>query len=145
MRLTSAGVAGAALLLALALLAPALVGERTVAGYDVGLFTLPALQLVPEGDANGRVSTAIQCAVRAADSRDLDGPRALPLAVLDETYVRGLIAAHATDALRWMRSAHGDRLPPSIREEIDSYLRNADLATSDQAARTLAPRMSTRS
>jgi hypothetical protein len=113
----------------------------------VGDFTTAyaALQLVPEGDANGRVSTAIQCAVRAADSRDLDGPRALPLAVLDETYVRGLIAAHATDALRWMRSAHGDRLPPSIREEIDSYVRNADLATSDQAARTLAPRMSTRS
>ena len=42
-----------------------------------------ALQLVPEGDANGRVSTAIQCAVRTADSREIDGPRALPLAVLD--------------------------------------------------------------
>ena len=42
-----------------------------------------ALQLVPEGDANGRVSTAIQYAVRTADSREIDGPRALPLAVLD--------------------------------------------------------------
>lgn len=51
----------------------------------VGDFTTAyaALQLVPEGDANGRVSTAIQCAVRTADSREIDGPRALPLAVLD--------------------------------------------------------------
>lgn len=40
-----AGVAAAALLVALALLAPALVGDRTVAGYDIGLFNLPALQL----------------------------------------------------------------------------------------------------
>ena len=53
MRLTSAGVAGAALLLALALLAPALVGERTVAGYDIGLFNLPALELAGEAWREG--------------------------------------------------------------------------------------------
>jgi hypothetical protein len=52
-RLTSAGVAGAALLLALALLAPALVGERTVAGYDIGLFNLPALELAAEAWRDG--------------------------------------------------------------------------------------------
>lgn len=35
----------AAALLALALLAPALVGDRSAAGYDIGLFNLPALEL----------------------------------------------------------------------------------------------------
>ena len=59
-----------------------------------------ALLLIPEGDSNGRVSTAIQCAIRTADSRDIDGPRALPLAVSDETYVRAFMTAKATDALR---------------------------------------------
>lgn len=68
----------------------------------VGDFTTAyaALLLIPEGDSNGRVSTAIQCAIRTADSRDIDGPRALPLAVSDETYVRAFMTAKATDALR---------------------------------------------
>ena len=97
-------------------------GAACVGDYTT---TMAALQLVPEGDANGRVSAAIQSGLRAADQRHVGGPRAVPLAVIDETYARSLMAVGDRLGLSWMLAAHGDALPKPLRAAIDAFLETA--------------------
>lgn len=77
-----------------------------------------ALQLVPDGDSNGRVSTAIQGVLRVELSRSVDGPRAIPLAVCDLDYARALAKVGERDAVAWMLSAYRNRLSDSDRKTL---------------------------
>jgi hypothetical protein len=93
----------------------------------VGDFTTAyaALQLVPDDNANGRVSAALQSGLVAADESFIRGPRAVPLAVLDAGYVDSLIAAGDRAGVAWLRAIHGGKLPAAVQARIEAFLATA--------------------
>ena len=101
--------------------AAAKIGELGVA--------LAALALVPDDGSNGRVSEAVQGALRGAEEGPQCGPYAVPLRARSATYVRSWIARGDRAAVEWIAVAGKGQLPADAQVEIDRFLEGGKRAS----------------